>query len=50
MGEASVHIGNFRMDFGMLKGLSCQGATSRSLAHLERVSPTQKAATWVDKQ
>ena len=35
--------------FGMLKGLSRQGATSRSLAYLERVSLAAKASTRVDK-
>ena len=35
--------------FGMLKGLSRQEATSRSLAYLERVSLAEKASTRVDK-
>ncbi|MEP7018637.1 MAG: ATP-binding cassette domain-containing protein [Actinomycetota bacterium] len=35
--------------FGMLKGLSRQEATSRSVAYLERVSLADKASTRVDK-
>ncbi len=38
------------MDLWMLKGLSRQEATSRSLAHLEPASLVQKAPTRVDKQ